>query len=94
LPKRLSPARWHWDLFETTSFTPVEQQVVYLTTNLRLSLLHGGGIRLAKMIGMTADDIAALQWHCVERSKLQALRQFTQRMIQARGWVENELKHS
>lgn len=47
---------------------------------------HSG---LAKMIGMSADDIQALRTGTpLSNSKLQALRQFTQRMIQSRGWVE------
>jgi len=40
-----------WDLFEATSFTPVEQQVVYLTANYEhdchYCMAHSG---LAKMI--------------------------------------------
>jgi len=82
-----------WDLFETTSFTPVEQQVVYLTANYEhdchyCMAAHSG---LAKMIGMTADDIAALQWHCVERSKITSFTAI-HRMIQARGWVEELMR--
>jgi len=31
-----------WDLFETTSFTPIERQVIYLTANyVHECLLHG-----------------------------------------------------
>lgn len=42
------------------------------------------------MIGMTADDIQALRNDTsLSAPKLQALRHFTKRMIQARGWVDN-----
>jgi len=80
-----------WDLFETTSFSPIEQQVIYLTANYEhechyCMAAHSG---LAKMIGMSADDIQALRnGTALSDLKLQALRHFTQRMIQARGWVD------
>ncbi|WP_250126587.1 carboxymuconolactone decarboxylase family protein [Chroococcidiopsis sp. CCMEE 29] len=80
-----------WDLFETTSFSPIEQQVIYLTVNYEhechyCMAAHSG---LAKMIGMSADDIQALRnGTALSDRKLQALRHFTQRMIQARGWVD------
>ncbi|MGB3655058.1 MAG: carboxymuconolactone decarboxylase family protein [Rivularia sp. (in: cyanobacteria)] len=85
-----------WDLFETTSFTPVEQQVIYLTANYENSCnycmaAHSG---LAKMIGMSPENIEALgNGTPMSDEKLQALRHFTQKMVQARGWVEdNEIE--
>ena len=55
-----------WDLFETTSFTPIEQQVIYLTANYENSCnycmaAHSG---LAKMIGMSDENIEALRNGC------------------------------
>ncbi len=91
-PSLLQGSMALWDLFEATSFTTVEQQVVYLTVNYEhdchyCMAAHSG---LAKMIGMTADDIQGLRNGIpLSDPKLQALRQFTQRMIQARGWVED-----
>ncbi|ALF55239.1 carboxymuconolactone decarboxylase [Nostoc piscinale CENA21] len=79
-----------WDLFETTSFTPIEQQVIYLTANYEhdcryCMAAHSG---LAKMIGMTPEDIEALRHgQPLADQNLQALRLFTKRMIEARGWV-------
>ncbi|MGB8698910.1 MAG: carboxymuconolactone decarboxylase family protein [Thermosynechococcaceae cyanobacterium] len=82
-----------WDLFETTSFTAIEQQVIYLTANYEhecpyCMAAHSG---LAKMIGMAPEDIEALrQGQPLADPKLQALRLFTQRMIEARGWVNDQ----
>ncbi|MEM7713887.1 MAG: carboxymuconolactone decarboxylase family protein [Cyanobacteria bacterium P01_A01_bin.68] len=81
-----------WDLFETTSFTPIEQQVIYLTANYENSCnycmaAHSG---LAKMIGMSPENIEALRNGTpMKDEKLQALRQFTQKMVRQRGWVED-----
>ena len=81
-----------WDLFETTSFTPVEQQVIYLTANYENSCnycmsAHSG---LAKMIGMSPENIEALRnGTLIADEKLQALRHFTQKMVRQRGWVED-----
>ncbi|YAF98620.1 MAG: carboxymuconolactone decarboxylase family protein [Nodularia sp. CChRGM 3473] len=82
-----------WDLFETTSFTPIEQQVIYLTANYEhdcryCMAAHSG---LAKMIGITHEDLEALrQGQPLVDQKLQALRLFTKRMIEARGWVNDQ----
>ncbi|NET44679.1 carboxymuconolactone decarboxylase family protein [Okeania sp. SIO2B3] len=81
-----------WDLFETTSFTAVEQQVIYLTANYEngcdyCMAAHSG---LAKMIGMSKENLEALRNGTpMPDTKLQALRRFTQQMVQARGWVED-----
>ncbi|WP_231510399.1 carboxymuconolactone decarboxylase family protein [Fischerella sp. PCC 9605] len=52
-----------WDLFSTTSFSPVEQQVIYLTANYEnecdyCMAAHSG---LAKMVGMSTEDIDVLR---------------------------------
>jgi len=44
---------------------------------------------LAKMIGMSPEDIEALRNGTYFEPKLQALHHFTRRMVQARGWVED-----
>ncbi len=81
-----------WDLFTTTSFSEVEQQVIYLTANYEhechyCMAAHSG---LAKKIGMSVEDIQALRdGTALTDSKLQTLRHFTQRMIQTRGWVSD-----
>ncbi|MGF1541544.1 MAG: carboxymuconolactone decarboxylase family protein [Pleurocapsa sp.] len=81
-----------WDLFETTSFTKIEQQIIYLTINYENSCdycmaAHSG---LAKAIGMSGENIEALRKGMpLADVKLQALRHFTQQMVKARGWVED-----
>ena len=81
-----------WDLFATSSLTPVEQQIVYLTANYEhdcryCMAAHSG---LAKTIGMASEDIDALRnGKPLTDPKLQALRLFTQRAIAARGWLED-----
>ncbi|WP_315790240.1 carboxymuconolactone decarboxylase family protein [Fischerella sp. JS2] len=82
-----------WDLFSTTSFSPVEQQIVYLAANYEnechyCMAAHSG---LAKMIGMSTKDIDAMRnGELLQDPKLQALRHFTQLLVQARGWVTDE----
>ncbi|MDJ0732690.1 MAG: carboxymuconolactone decarboxylase family protein [Nostocaceae cyanobacterium] len=91
-PATLKSGMALWDLFETTSFTPIEQQVIYLTSNYEHECnycvaAHSG---LAKAIGMKPEDIEALRnGQPLTDLKLQGLRLFTQRMIQTRGWVED-----
>ncbi len=80
-----------WDLFENTSFTAIEQQVIYLTVNYENSCdycmaAHSG---LARAIGMSEENIEALRkGTSMPDAKLQALRHFTQQMVNERGWVE------
>lgn len=91
-PALLNGAMALWDLFETTSFTPVERQVIYLTANYENACsycmaAHSG---LAKMTGMSEENIEALRNGMpMPEPKLQALRRFTQKMVQTRGWVED-----
>ncbi|MDJ0570726.1 MAG: carboxymuconolactone decarboxylase family protein [Pleurocapsa sp. MO_192.B19] len=91
-PALLQGSMTLWDLFETTSFTAIEQQVIYLTANYENSCsycmaAHSG---LAKMKGMSQENIEALRNGTqMPEPKLQALRHFTQKMVQKRGWVED-----
>ena len=91
-PALLKGSMTLWDLFETTSFTPIERQVIYLTANYENSCsycmaAHSG---LAKMTGMSEKNIEALRNGTpMPEPKLQALRHFTQQMVKARGWVED-----
>ena len=80
-----------WELFGTTSFSPIEQQVVYLTANFTHNCHYCMAVHsaLADAVNMSAEDLEALrQGTPLSDPKLQALRQFTQRMIETRGWVE------
>lgn len=81
-----------WDLFTTSSFSPIEQQVIYITVNYEnectyCMAAHSG---LAKVVGTSVSDVEALRrGEPLADPKLQALRQFTQRMVQTRGWIED-----
>lgn len=92
-PAMLKGSMALWDLFETTSFSSVEQQVIYLTANYEheccyCMAAHSG---LAKMVGISTEDIQALRNGTpLLDSRLQALRHFTKRIIQARGWVDDD----
>ncbi|MEM7772015.1 MAG: carboxymuconolactone decarboxylase family protein [Cyanobacteria bacterium P01_E01_bin.6] len=92
-PAALKSGMALWDLFESSSFTPIEQQVIYLTANFEHNCgycmaAHSG---LAKMIGMDPSDIEALRSaKPLLDKKLQALRLFTQQMIEKRGWVTDQ----
>lgn len=91
-PALLQGSMTLWDLFETTSFSSIEQQVIYLTANYENSCnycmaAHSG---LAKTVGMSQENIEALRNGTpMPDAKLQALRQFTQQMVQTRGWIED-----
>ncbi|MFQ4142055.1 carboxymuconolactone decarboxylase family protein [Chlorogloeopsis sp. ULAP02] len=91
-PTLLKSSMTLWDLFATTSFSSIEQQVIYLTANYEhecdyCMAAHSG---LAKMIGMPVDYIQALRNGTpLNHPKLQALHHFTQRMIQTRGWIKD-----
>ncbi|MGV2827034.1 carboxymuconolactone decarboxylase family protein [Myxosarcina sp. GI1(2024)] len=91
-PALLKGAMTLWDLFEATSFTPIERQVIYLTANYENACsycmaAHSG---LAKMTGMSEENIETLRNGTpMLEPKLQALRHFTQKMLQTRGWVED-----
>lgn len=80
-----------WDLFAQSHFTPVEQEVVYLTANFRhgcdyCMAAHSG---LARAKGMPAPVLQALRdGKPLPDARLEALRGFTLAMIERRGWVE------
>ena len=79
-----------WDLFKTTSFSPIEQQVVYLAANYENECHYcmAAHSSLAEIVGTESEDIQALRNGTPLRDpKLEALRHFTQRMVQTRGWV-------
>ncbi len=81
-----------WDLFSATSFTEIEQQIVYLTANYKNECTYcmAAHTGLAKMVGMAQEDVEALRTGTPLRdAKLQALRHFTQQMVSARGWVSD-----
>ena len=77
-----------WDLFYTTTLTPIERQVVYLTANFENECNYcvPWHSLLAKQIGMNASDIDALRSGAqISDHKLEGLRTFTRTLIANRG---------
>lgn len=77
-----------WDLFDTTTLTPVERQVVYLTANFENECNYcvPWHSLLAKRAGLDADNIDSLRSGAkMSDEKLEALRAFTRTLIANRG---------
>lgn len=77
-----------WTLFDATSLSPVERQVVYLTANFENNCTYcvPWHTLLAEKAGMTPDAIAALRAGTpIPDEKLEALRSFTRDLITFRG---------
>ena len=78
-------------IFEKGTFTPIEQQVVYLTSNYEnechyCMAAHSG---IAKMVGAADDVVTALREGTpIADAKLEALRVFTRKIVVTRGWVD------
>jgi len=85
-----------WELFDTTSLSPIERQVVYQTANFENECEYcvPWHTKLSQMAHMPLGDIEALrQGAKLTDPKLEALRQFTRSLILNRGKiVEAELK--
>lgn len=82
-----------WDLFSRTSFTPIEQQVVYQTANFLNNCTYcvPWHTLLSRKAGMKSEDVEALrQGTPLSDSKLEALRTFTAAMIEYRGHPPKE----
>jgi uncharacterized peroxidase-related enzyme len=87
-PAALAGYRQLFALVGKTSFTPAEQQVVFLA----VSALHecrycvAGHTYLGRMIELPEDAIQALrEGEPIADARLQALRTFTEQVVQARG---------
>lgn len=79
-----------WQLFETTSLTPIERQVVYQTANFENDCAYcvPWHTALSLQAGMAAEDIDALrQGRALSDPRLAALQRFARRMIHTRGNV-------
>jgi len=79
-----------WELFETTSLTPIERQVVYQTANFENDCAYcvPWHTLLSLKAGMADEDIDALrQGRDLSDPRLAALQRFARRLIHARGNV-------
>ena len=89
-PKALDGYQRLFALFGETSFTPAEQQVVYLTANRENECRYcmAGHSVMAKSAGLGAAAIAALRdGRALTDPRLDALRRFTSLVVTQRGWV-------
>lgn len=77
-----------WDLFDQTTLSPIERQVVYLTANYEnnCSYCVPWHTLLAEKVGMAPEAIEALRSGTeIPDEKLEALRSFTRDLIAHRG---------
>lgn len=77
-----------WDLFDETTLSPIERQVVYLTANYENECDYcvPWHSLLAKKVGMDAKSIEALRSGApLPDRKLEALRTFARTLIANRG---------
>jgi uncharacterized peroxidase-related enzyme len=77
-------------IFDKSSFTPAERQVVYLTSNFENECHYcmAGHTVLAKMAHVPEQAIKALREGTpIADEKLEALRRFTAKIVTQRGWV-------
>jgi AhpD family alkylhydroperoxidase len=89
-PALLAAYSASWDLFDTTSLTPVERQVVYLTANFENECDYcvPWHSLLAEKAGMAQADLDALRAGAqLTDERLQALHSFAKAMIHERGKV-------
>ena len=78
-------------LFEQTSFSPTEKQVVLLTISFENECHYcmAAHTAVAEMSGAPAPVIAALRdGRPLPDAKLEALRQFVRRIVTNRGWLD------
>jgi len=77
-----------WDLFDETTFSPIERQVVYQTINFENECDYcvPWHTLLSRQAKMKPADIEALRAGArLDDPKLEALRVFTQSVVRARG---------
>lgn len=82
-----------WALFDQTSFTPIERQVVYQTANFLNGCTYciPWHTLLSQKAGMCDEDVQALrEGKPLSDEKLEVLRIFTTRMVESRGHPPEE----
>lgn len=87
-PQLLSGYAHMWDAYETTTLSPIERQVVFMTANYENECNYciPWHTVLAKKAGIVKVDIEALRSGApLSDSKLEALRGFTRTLIASRG---------
>ena len=85
------------DLITKTSFSPAEQQLIMLTISVRNGCMycvpaHSSGARMAKL---DRDAITAIRDETpIEDGKLQALRVFTEEVLETHGKVGEAIQRN
>jgi uncharacterized peroxidase-related enzyme len=81
------------DLFDQTSLSPTERQVVMMTTSYENGCEYcvGAHTAISGMQKVPADVVQAIRDGArIADAKLEALRRFTSAVVCARGWVTND----
>ena len=84
-------------IFDTTSFSPVEREVVLLAAAVenRCHFCVAAHSGRAKKAGMAAADLDALRGEApLPDARLNTLAQFTRQVVRERGWVGDEAVHA
>jgi AhpD family alkylhydroperoxidase len=79
-----------WELFDKTSFNPIERQVVYQTANFENECEYcvPWHSKLCQLAGADAETIDALRnGRRLRDPRLEALRQFSQSLIRTKGKI-------
>ena len=79
-----------WAVFDTTSLTPAERQVVYQVANVEngCSYCRPWHAMLSKQAGITPNDVTALRdGHPLADPRLEALRTFAKTVLETKGAV-------
>jgi uncharacterized peroxidase-related enzyme len=87
-PQALEAYAATWALFDKTAFSPVERNIVYLAIIFEneCSYCMAGHSGLSKMAGVKDAHIAAVRNGTpIDDAKLEALRQFAQKVTRQRG---------
>lgn len=82
-----------WELFENTSLSPIERQVVYQTANVynHCTYCIPWHTFLSEEVGMSAEDIASLrEGSPLANKRLQTLQRFTLALLEHRGHPPEE----
>ena len=90
-PSLLGAYMTAWDLFDETSFSPVERQIVYQTANFEnnCEYCQPWHTILSENSGMPKHDVEALRQGCpLSNSKHEALRIFAKDLVRTRGSIE------
>ena len=92
-PELLKAYRQMADLFNATSFSPVEKNIVWLTVSYENKCHYCMAIHsmVASMYKLSEEVVSALRTgKPLNDTKLEALRKFTILLVENRGWASDE----